>query len=251
VQTFVEHLMWETDGSFEELMTAPYSFVNGPLASHYGVQGPSGADFEKVEMPGRAGVLTLGGVVAAHDKPTRTSIVLRGLKIRTDVLCQNIGAPPPNVVTDLPDVNQTATQAERLKEHRTNPTCASCHDLMDPIGGIFEGFDAVGRARKVDEHGAPISTAGELTRTTDADGPVSGPVELATRLSKSQEVRDCFLTQTFRFFYGRDHKDADNCSEQQLSDAFEASDHSLMELIVALTQTDAFLYRPSRAGGEP
>ena len=143
-------------GTFDALFTAPYTFANAALAKHYGLTGPTGSTYERVDAPGRAGVLTQG-MMLAHDKATRTSIVRRGLKIRTDVLCQIVPAPPPDV--DLSSLDKTATsvsQRERLEQHRTQASCAGCHNLMDPIGVVFEGFDAVGRARTVDEMGLPV-----------------------------------------------------------------------------------------------
>ena len=130
------------------------------------------------------------GMMLAHDKATRTSIVRRGLKIRTDVLCQIVPAPPPNV--DLSTLDKTATgvsQRDRLEQHRTTAACAACHNLMDPIGVVFEGFDAVGRARTMDENGLPVVLASTLSGTQDADGPMANPTELGQRLAQSEQVR--------------------------------------------------------------
>ena len=155
-RAFAADLLTSPTGTFDALFTAPYTFANAALARHYGLTGPAGSAYEKVDAPGRAGVLTQG-VMLAHDKATRTSIVRRGLKIRTDVLCQIVPAPPPNV--DLSSLDKTATgvsQRDRLEQHRTQASCAGCHNLMDPIGVVFEGFDAVGRARTMDEMGLPV-----------------------------------------------------------------------------------------------
>ncbi|HVR62479.1 MAG TPA: DUF1592 domain-containing protein, partial [Polyangia bacterium] len=181
---FVADVLHAPGGSFEQLLTAPYTFANAALAKHYGLGGPAGAGFEKVAAPGRSGVLTQG-MMLAHDKPTRTSIVRRGLKIRTDVLCQTVPAPPPNVDTDLGKLGANLTQRQRLEQHRQNSACASCHNLMDPIGVVFEGFDAVGRPRTVDETGQPVVLASELDGTADANGPVADPVALGQRLAGS------------------------------------------------------------------
>ena len=193
-------------------------------------------------MPGRAGVLTQG-MLLSHDKPTRTSIVRRGLKVRLDLLCENVPAPPNNVQLNLEALGDGLTQRERLEKHRTEASCNGCHTLMDPIGVVFEGFDAVGRARTVDEGGKPVDTTSQIAATRDMDGPVSGAAELGHNLASSQEVRDCYVTQSFRFFYGRDYTAADQCSMAELLIAFRDSKQSLSELIVALTQTDQFLYR--------
>ncbi len=244
-RAFVDHVLWDEGGDFMALLTAPYSFLNAELAQHYGVSGPKGSAFELVPMPGRAGVFTQAGVVTAHDRQTRTAIVTRGLKIRTDFLCQTIGSPPNDVIPVLKELSAQKTQKQRLEEHRANSACAACHDLTDPIGVVFESFDALGRSRSVDEFGVPVDTKSELGHTQDADGPVADATELASRLAQSEEVRQCFATQAFRFFYGRAEADEDTCSQKQLFTAFEKSSYSITELFVALTQTDAFLYRPT------
>jgi hypothetical protein len=248
-RAFIDHVLWEKNGDFRELFTASYSFLNADLADHYGVSGPTGADFVQVNMPERAGILTQAGVVAAHDRTNRTAIVNRGLKIRTDVLCQTIGPPPNDVIPKLEELSANATQAQRLAEHRANPACAQCHDLTDPVGVAFEGFDALGRKRSVDEWGVPVTTQSDIIKIDEGSASVANAQELASVLADSKEVRECFTTQTFRYFYGRAEADADACSQKQLNDAFAKSSYSMTELIVALTQTDAFLYRPTVVPG--
>ena len=238
----VSYLLQSPTGSLSELLTAPYTFVNADLAKHYGVTGPTGAAYERVVMPGRSGILTQG-MLLARDKPTRTSIVRRGLKVRLDLLCDKVPAPPNNVQLNLEALGDGLTQRERLEKHRTEPSCAGCHTLMDPLGVVFEGFDAVGRARTQDENGKPVDTTSAITATRDLDGPVASPAELGKALANSQQVRDCYVMQSFRFFYGRDYTTADQCSMAQLLIAFRDGKQSLSELIVALTQTDQFLYR--------
>jgi len=250
-RAFVTSVLARPEGNLGDLFTAPYTFANADLAKHYGLTGPAGADFVKVDAPGRAGVLTQG-MMLARDKATRTSIVRRGLKVRLDVLCQLVPAPPPDVNLTL-DATNTAklTQRQRLEEHRVSPSCSGCHDLMDPVGVVFEGFDAVGRPRTVDEQGAAVDTTSTITRTKDADGSVSSPAQLGAMLANSDEVRACYVTKSFRFFYGRDTDPADACSLAQLATSFKGTAYSLSELLVALTRTDAFLYLPVRSSEAP
>jgi hypothetical protein len=241
---FVSYLMQSPNGNLSELLSAPYTFMNADLAKHYGVTGPQGPAYERVEMPGRSGVLTQG-MLLSHDKPTRTSIVRRGLKVRLDLLCNNVPSPPNDVQLNLEALGDGLTQRERLEKHRTVPSCAGCHTLMDPLGVVFEGFDAVGRARSVDESGKTIDTSSTIAATRDLDGPVADAVALGKALASSQEVRDCYVTQSFRFFYGREYTPADQCSMAQLMISFRDHKQSLSEMIVALTQTDQFMYRPA------
>lgn len=242
-RTFIRSLFENPKGSLSELFTANYSYLNGPLAKHYGIEGVSGDKFVKVEMPGRSGILTQG-MLLTRDKATRTSIVKRGLKVRTDLLCELVPAPPNNVNLDLEGLGSDLTQRERLELHREQPGCRGCHDLIDPLGVVFESFDAVGRFRTEDEQGKPVDTSSTITRTLDIDGPVANAAELGQRLAQSEEARACYVLQNFRFFFGRDATEADRCSMASLAIAFRENNFSLSELVVALTRTDAFRYRP-------
>lgn len=250
-RAFVTNVLSSPEGNLSDLFTAPYTFANADLAKHYGLTGATGADFVKLDAPGRAGVLTQG-MMLARDKATRTSIVRRGLKVRVDVLCQLVPAPPPdvNLTLEMTDT-QNLTQRERLEQHRTVASCAACHDSMDPIGVVFEGFDAVGRMRSTDEHGAAVDTTSTISRTQDANGEVASPAELGALLAKSEEVRSCYVTKSFRFFYGRDADPADACSLAQLALSFKGKAYSLSELLIALTQTDAFRYLPVQGSVSP
>lgn len=122
---------------------------------------------------------------------------------------------------------------------------------MDPIGVVFEGFDAVGRARTTDEQGHPVDTTSTLSGTEDANGPLSSPGELGQLLAQSEEVKNCYVTKSFRFFYGRDVETPDACSMAQLLVSFKGNAYSLSELLIGLTQTDAFLYRPIQSPEAP
>lgn len=242
-RAFVSALLTRKDGSFGELFTAPYTYANDALARHYGLSSVSSKSFVRVDAPHASGVLTQG-MLLVQDKPYRTSIVRRGLKVRTDLLCQNVPAPPDDVVLNLEAIGGGLSQRERLEQHRSDPSCAGCHALLDPIGVVFESFDAVGRYRTEDEDGKPIVTASTISATRDANGPVEDVRELGALLAASSEARECYVTQTFRFFFGRDVEPADACTISRLNTTFVEKGESLSELLIALTQTDAFLYRP-------
>ncbi len=247
-RAFLLHLMRQPGASLQELLSAEYTFANAELAEHYGLEGPRSSAFELVDAPGRRGILTQG-MLAVADGPTRSSIVRRGLKIRTDFLCQIVPAPPDTVDLTLDGLGEDLSQAERLAQHREEPSCANCHSLMDPIGELFEGFDAVGRARTHDEFGGQVFNDGALTKTIDADGPLSGVAELAERLAGSQQAQQCYLIQNMRYFLGREVTAADHCSQAQLTEYWRDRDFSLVELLIGLTQTDAFLYKPKKQAG--
>ena len=116
--------------------------------------------------------------------------------------------------------------------------CASCHQLLDPVGLAFEHYDAVGQYREM-EAGSAIDASGYLV-DTDVDGPINGLSELASRLESSAEVRRCMVTQVFRYAFGRGETASDSCTLDKLEREFAASDGDFRELLVAVTQTDPF-----------
>lgn len=246
----VEYVMWSGDRKFNTLLTAPIAFVSGPLGQVYGVrsQGPESATPRMVMLPanqGRAGILTQAGFAAVHAHPDQTSPVLRGKFIRSKLLCQPPPPPPPDVDITVPDIKEGATARERFSAHLTAGTsCNGCHQLMDPIGLAFENFDAVGQYRDK-EGGKPIDVSGAVNVVQDPGlaGAFTGVHELATKLAASDQVRDCVATQWFRFSAGRSDEEADACSIATLQDAFAATGGDLVELLVGMTQTDAFWYR--------
>lgn len=239
---FARDLVFGAEGTFEELMAAPYTYVNDTLAKHYGIPGAFGPEWKRVPTDFSAGVLTQAGYLAVHDKATRTSIVLRGVKLRTDVMCQLVPAPPDDVSLNLEALGSDLTQKERLALHRKDAACASCHELIDPLGLAFENLDAVGRVRANDELGRPIDVSSEISLSTDVDGAVNGPKDIGTRFAKSDQIRDCYVTQNFRFFFGRDFDGDDNCSLARISKAFRDSGYNLKSMLLAMTEADTFLY---------
>ncbi|WP_437591233.1 DUF1592 domain-containing protein [Sorangium sp. So ce1000] len=241
-EAFLDHAIFEEDASVSTLFTASYSMMNRELAELYGVKGPKGEAFERVELDPsqRAGFLTHAGLLSLYAKPNRSSPVHRGRFVRQSLLCQ-IPPPPPDVVPEPPMVDRTKTTREQFSQHVSDPGCRSCHTLLDPIGFGFEHYDALGRWRDA-ENGIPVDASGELTQT-DTDGPFDGAVELAHRLAESEQVRACVVKQWFRFGYGRAEQREDACSLSQATQAFEASRYNIRALLVALTQTDAFRYR--------
>ncbi|MFO7561414.1 MAG: DUF1592 domain-containing protein [Enhygromyxa sp.] len=246
-ELFLDHAIFEEDANVEELFTASYSLLNQELAEFYGVSGPGGEAFVKVELdPGRhAGFLTQAGLLALHAKPDRSSPIHRGKFVREVLLCQT-PPPPPDVVPEAPSVDESKTTREQFTQHSEDPLCAGCHQLMDPIGFGFEHFDGIGRYRET-EWGLPIDASGELIGT-DVDGPYEGVVELAAQLAASEQVKHCIVSQWFRFGYGRVETSADSCSIDVIREAFAAADYDVKELIVALTRTDAFRYRRAGSG---
>jgi hypothetical protein len=176
-ELFFESVMRE-DRSVLDLMNADYTFVNERLARHYGIPNVFGSDFRRVSLTeaARRGILGKGAVLLVTSHPTTTSPVLRGKWVLENLL----GAPPPPPPADLdtalktdPPGSAPKTMREQMERHRTNPVCANCHQVMDPIGFALENFDLVGAWRTRDANGLPLNTADALTDGTKIDGVVS------------------------------------------------------------------------------
>jgi hypothetical protein len=238
---FVAHVLWEDDAKLSTLMTASYSFLNAPLAKLYGVNGPSSdATFTQttLDKSQRAGVLTQAAVMSAFASPSGSSPIKRGKLVRVRLLCQDLPDPPANVPPPDPPKQGVSTR-ERFAMHTSNPGCQGCHDMIDGLGFGLEHYDGIGRYRTMDQ-GVAVDASGEVNHTLDIDGPYSGGPELAGLLAMSEQARDCVPTQWLRYALARREEVDDTCSLVALRDAFDASGGDLRELMVALTQTDAF-----------
>ncbi len=171
---FLEAMVRE-DLSVLELLDAPFTFVNGPLARHYGIPGIDGEAFQRVTLDGsqRGGLLSHASILTVSSYPTRTSPVLRGKWVLENLL----GAPPPDPPVDVPaledaagNLGGTVTLREQMEAHRTNPSCSVCHNQIDPIGFGLEKYDATG-AWRTHEGDAPIDDTGVLPDGTAFRGP--------------------------------------------------------------------------------
>jgi hypothetical protein len=176
-ELFVESVMRE-DRSVLDLMTADYTFVNERLARHYGIPNVFGSDFRRVPLrdDARRGILGKGAVLLVTSHATTTSPVLRGKWVLENL----VGAPPPPPPGDVdtalkadPPGAAPKTMREQMERHRNNPACASCHQVMDPIGFALENFDLVGAWRTRDENGLPLNTADVMADGTKIDGAVA------------------------------------------------------------------------------
>ena len=247
LEAFIEHVILEGDGSLETLFTANYSFMNEELAAFYGndvIAPVSGSEFQRVDLDPtrRAGILTSAALMATHSNLNQSSPVFRGKFVREQLMCDTLPLPPNDLVIEPPELDPTKTTKEQFEEIGADPACAGCHSLMNPIGFAFEHYDGVGQWRDV-QNGKPIDAVGEVVQTDDIDGTYDGAVELAQALANSTQVQECVTSQWFRFAYNRSVSELDSCSFDQLSDRFAGSNFNIRELLVALTQTNAFLYR--------
>ncbi len=238
---FLEHTLWKEAGTLGAFFGAAYSFRNQLLSEHYGDSSVVGGALTLTPLnPERsAGILTLGGLMSILSTPEHTDPVRRGKFIRERLLCQTVPPPPPGVVAAFPPFDPTATTRQRFATHQSQPSCASCHRMMDGIGLGFETFDAVGVYRST-EQGLPVDGSGELVNT-DVDGPFVGPRALADKLASSRQVQDCLTRTWFRFISGREASEADATALESLRSSLATRGQK--SLLEAATQTPLFLTR--------
>jgi len=164
------------DRPIKELLTADYTFVNERLAEHYGIPNIRGSHYRKVDLAGsgRHGLLGHGSILTITSAPNRTSPVIRGAWVMENLLGTPPPPPPPGVEVNLDDAPEPGaaptTLRQRLEQHRVDPTCASCHNMMDPIGFALENFDPVGKFRQATD-GIPVNTSATFWDGTDFAGP--------------------------------------------------------------------------------
>ncbi len=170
VRFFID--LFQHDRSLLSLLDADHSFVNGPLAKHYGIQVTS-EDWQRVDgfrERGRGGILGFSSVLAKQSGASRTSPILRGNWISEVVLGEKLPRPPKDVPV-LPDqAPQGLTERQLIERHSGDKACARCHERIDPFGFALEGFDAIGRARSKDASGLVIDTTVELPDGTKLEG---------------------------------------------------------------------------------
>jgi len=230
----------EEDRSVLDLIDADYTFVNERLAQHYGMKGVAGSRFRRVPVPEeRRGLLGQGSVLTVNSYATRTSPVLRGKWILSNLL----GTPPPPPPPDVPDLNATSDDGQQLSvreqmvRHRRDPACASCHTLMDPLGLALENFDAVGRWREFDSNGDRIDPTGQLADGTAIDGATSLRRAL---LQRSELFVTTFTEKLLTYALGRGLTYEDAATVRSIVRAARQDNYSFSAIAEGIVQSTPF-----------
>ncbi len=238
--------IFRDDRSVVDLLRASHTYLNERLALHYGINDVKGDRFRRVELKDsvRWGLLGKGAVLMAAAYPNRTSPVLRGAFILRHIEGVPPANPPPNVPTlDEKDIGTTKalTLREMMKKHRSSPTCASCHAVMDPLGLALENFDATGRWRERDRYaGVAIDSAGELPDGT----PIKGPDDLRKALLRHPEqFVQTFTEGLLTYATGRTVQYYDMPTVRRIVRDAAASDYKFSALVQAVVRSDQFQKR--------
>jgi hypothetical protein len=227
-----------------QFLTADFTFVNDRLAEFYGLPLPGSNELVRVSLAdtARRGFLMQGSILRVTSRPKRTSPVLRGKWVLDNLLCAPPPPPPPGVEGLAEDTMSTGSLRERLEAHLTNPVCASCHGVMDPIGFGLDNFDAIGKFRTMDA-GFPIDTTGSLF----GEIPFADANELVEALAAQPNVYRCIVEKLYTYT-GRPPIRIDAVEHiEELTREFADAGYSLRELIVAMATHRSFTSRR----GEP
>jgi hypothetical protein len=232
------------DRSVLSLIDSDYTWLNDQLARHYGIAGVRGEYMRRVPLPAdspRRGLLGHGSILTATSVANRTSPVVRGAWIVEDLMGAPVPTPPPGVETDLGSesvpVDVVAnTLRDRLELHRANPSCASCHQIMDPIGLALENFDLVGRWR-TEENGFALDTTTELMDGT----PINGPVALRRALlDRGDAVASTIIEKLLSYALGRHLHSPDMAAVRRIAASAAEQQYRFSDLVLGIVQSDPF-----------
>jgi mono/diheme cytochrome c family protein len=234
------------DRSVLELLNADYTFVNEKLARHYGMPGVYGSRFRRVTVADknqRGGLLAQGALLSTTSYPDRTSPVLRGKFLLNNIFGLQIAPPPEGVDTNLAPTKPGAlppTIRERLAQHRTNPTCASCHGVIDPLGFALENFDVIGGWRTIDEAGKPVDAVGTTMSGTNVAG-LSGLRALL--LERPEQFPRTVTEKLLAYALGRMVQHYDRPAIRSIVRDAAAENYSWSSLIRGIVKSPAFQMR--------
>jgi hypothetical protein len=241
---FFDHVVFDLNGTFQDLILKPVGFVNASLAPLYGLSAASyGADLVEANLDAtqRAGVFTRLGFLTSYSLYNRTSPILRGAFLQKQVLCTTLGTPDPEALnTPLPTTG--STNRERVAAQTAGDTCNGCHlEVINPTGFALENYDAVGKWQTT-EGGATIDTSADVLIDGQAVA-VTGGVDLMNKIAASQAAKHCYAQHWVEFAYERVINPADACTVDTLSQSLTQGGYTVQNLIADLTQSQTFRYR--------
>jgi hypothetical protein len=241
--------VFKEDRSALDLLRADYTFVNERLARHYGIRNVFGTHFRRVsygqDSP-RRGLLGHGSVLTLTSYANRTSPVLRGKYVLANLLGAPPPPPPPNIpalVTEAGESGRRLSMRESMAQHRNNPTCATCHARMDPIGFALDNFDAVGKWRAVDDSGTAIDPSGVFPDGTKFNG-VTGLRQLL--LGRPEQFVRTLTENLLTYGLGRSLGYDDAPTVRAVVREAAQSDYRFSSLVMGIVRSTPFQMR--RAG---
>jgi hypothetical protein len=246
-ELFLDSVLLE-NRSVLDLLTANYTFVNDRLAKHYGIPNVEGTYFRRVTFPAgsmRGGLLGQGSILTLTSYSTRTSPVVRGKWVLENLLSSAPPPPPPNIPalkTEASETGKALSMREAMIQHRANPSCASCHARMDPIGFAMENFDAVGRWRDTDA-GQRIDVSGAFPDGTKFDG-MAGLKKVL--LAHPDQFAGTVAEKLLMYAIGRNLQYYDAPAVRAILRDAKASNYSFASMVMGVVKSTPFQMRAAQ-----
>ncbi len=232
----------ERNGEIRNFLDSDYTFLNEPLAKHYGIGEVEGLEFRKVSLTDRrrGGLTGQGSFLTASANGVDTSPVVRGVFILEQILGEVPAPPPPDVPGLEPDIRGASTIRDMLIKHREIKTCAECHSSIDPPGFALENFDAIGGWREKygeNERGLPIDSSGTLKGGLEFDGVVQFKEHL---LAKEDQFARCLTEKLLTYALGRELDIQDRPEIDRILKDLEAKGNGLKDLVLLVVSSELF-----------
>lgn len=242
---FLQHSVFDQDGSWTDLLTSTQTFVNDDLAAIYGLAGTFNDEFTLVDLPTdqRRGIFTQIGFLVANATSVNPDPIHRGAYLARTIACHTIAAPPDNV-PPVPSPEADATNRETVVAHTEAPgtECLGCHKpLINPFGFPFEGYDSTGAFRTID-NGQPVDSATSVIMASGTTVEVNDAVDLAEAMAADASVHSCYLEHWTEFAMGRPYHEADAALIERLS-TDSLDDAAIKDLLIEFTKSRPFLTR--------
>jgi len=240
--TLFSRAIMREDRSVLDFLDARFTYLNGPLARHYGISGVNGEAFQRIELTTnqRGGVLSQASILTLSSYATRTSPVLRGKWVLENLLGTPPPPPPPNIpALKEENLGTEASVRQRLEQHRANPACAVCHNQMDPIGFGLENYDASGAWREKDGN-FPVDSSGKLP----GGASFEGPAELKQVLVSQKDLFVRNLTEKIlTYALGRGVENYDAAAVDGIIKELAANQYRFTSLVLGVVKSDPFQMR--------
>jgi len=238
---FFDHILRE-NRPLAEFLDARYTFLDERLAKFYGIEGVTGPDFRRVELttPERGGILGQASVLTVSSYPTRTSVVIRGQYILNNILASPAPPPPPDVPRlDEGETGEKASLRQQMERHRADPTCAVCHNKMDPLGFGLENYDGIGKWRSHDGK-FPVDATGTLPNGRS----FATPAEMREALkSQLPQFARCMVEKMLTYSLGRGVGTTDRRTVDDITRSWAAGDYPFQSLIFEVVRSLPFQSR--------
>jgi len=239
-QLFIKNVVLAPGADVRTFFDSNQTYVDSNLAPLYGVAAPS-TGFSKITLgpeTGRAGILGQAGVIAGHSQPDHNSPTRRGVFLLETFLCLTPSSPPAGVIQTLPD-DPSLTSRQKMEQHRTNPSCRTCHALFDPLGFALEHFDSIGKYRAT-EGTLPIDATGNV------DGiAFDGEAQLGAAFRQDPKVMSCMINNFYRNANAVLDASADSSQIDALTQTLGSKQYVWRDFLADFVVSDAFRSAPA------